>query len=372
MRILVKRHFQKRFSGTHRALGLALLGVLTAVVASAQGEAAAKTAEQAYKNIQSFKGTPADQLLPAMQFMSSSLGVECSFCHVEGKMEADDKREKKTARAMIAMTANINKESFGGHREVTCYSCHHGAEHPSSVPPVLETDASGRAQPKPAASTPAPSAEEIVNKYIAAVGGVEAMGKLNTRVQTGVILVAGRETPIEVITKAPNKRMSISHGPNGDSITAYDGARGWLGNTGRPAREMSAPESDAAGLDAQFFLAPVLKTTFKELRRGRPEKVGDVTCNVLVGTRPGQPPVRLYFDADTGLLVRMVRYGETPVGRNPTQIDYADYKEVDGVKIPLRWTLARTTGRFTIQIKDVKQNVAVEDARFSKPDGPVK
>ena len=80
--------------------------------ARAQATGALKTAEEVYKNIVQLKGTPADQLMPAMQFMASSLGVECTFCHVAGKMEADDKQPKKTAREMIAMTAAINKDSF--------------------------------------------------------------------------------------------------------------------------------------------------------------------------------------------------------------------------------------------------------------------
>ena len=87
----------------------------------------------------------------------------------------------------------------------------------------------------------------------------------------------------------------------------------------------------------------------------------------LIGAGGGRPPVRLYFDTKTGLLVRQVRYAETPLGRIPTEIDYADYREVDGVKIPLRWTLSRPNGRFTIKITDVKTNVPVDDARFSKP-----
>jgi hypothetical protein len=94
-----------------------------------------------------------------------------------------------------------------------------------------------------------------------------------------------------------------------------------------------------------------------------------VECVSLNGIRPNLPPVRLYFDAKTGLLVRMVRFANTRVGRNPTQIDYADYRDVDGVKMPFRWTLARPNGRFTIQVSEVKQNVPVEDSRFNKPAG---
>jgi photosynthetic reaction center cytochrome c subunit len=103
------------------------------------------------------------------------------------------------------------------------------------------------------------------------------------------------------------------------------------------------------------------------MRAGRPDKIGDVAVNTLMGTRQGLPPVRFFFEANTGLLLRMVRYTENPMGRMPVQIDYSDYRDVDGVKTPFRWTLSRPNGRFTIQLGEVKANVPVEDAKFAKP-----
>jgi hypothetical protein len=275
---------------------------------------------------------------------------------------------KKTAREMMAMTDGINKNAFHGQRQVTCYSCHHGASRPASTPPVLESNAPARPEPKPA-TTPAPTADEIVAKYVAAVGGPDAIKKFTSRVQKGTILAGGSETPIEVITKAPNKRISITHNANGESYTAFDGTAGWMGNSGRPAREMSPAESEAAGLDAEFSLALRLKEIFPQLRRGRPEEIGGVECETVIAQRPNRSQVRLYFAKDTGLLMRLIRYSETPVGRNPTQIDYADYRDVDGVKIPFRWTLARPNGRFTIQIAEAQNNIPVDDSRFAKPEG---
>jgi photosynthetic reaction center cytochrome c subunit len=328
-----------------------------------------KTAEQVFKNITQLKGTPADQLTPAMQFISASLGVDCEFCHVQGKFELDDKGAKKTAREMMAMTTAINKNSFGGRLQVTCNSCHRGSTRPVAVPAVLESDAPAPHAATPTATAgPAPTADEIVAKYVAAVGGADAIKKVTSRIEKGKILVGGTETPIEVITKAPNKRVSITHNAGSDSLTAFDGTGGWMGSTGRPAREMAPAESWSAGLDAEFYLPIRVKELFPQLRRGRPEEVGGVECETLTATAPGHPAVRLSFDKKTGLLMRMVRYAETPVGRNPVQIDYADYREVDGVKIPFRWTLARTNGRFTIQIAEVKDNVVIEDGRFSKPE----
>ncbi len=205
-----------------------------------------------------------------------------------------------------------------------------------------------------------------------AVGGTEAIHKVNTRVQKSSIIVSGNESPIEVIAKAPNQRISLTHMGNGESITAFDGTTGWLGNTGRPAREMSPAESWAAGLDAELYLPLRMKEIFTQVRRGRPEEINGVICETLIASAQGRPPVRLYFDKDSGLLVRMVRYADTPVGRNPTQIDYADYREVDGVRIPFRWTLSRPNGRFTIQIAETKVNVPVSGDRFAKPAGEVK
>jgi photosynthetic reaction center cytochrome c subunit len=341
---------------------------------SARAQAAdAKTAEQVYKNIVQLKGTPADQVQPAMQFIAASLGVDCAFCHVQGKMEADDKGPKRTAREMMAMTAAINTNSFRGQRQVTCYSCHRGSARPVNMPPVLESDTP--ASPAPAAATPgaqAATVDQILEKYVAAVGGADAMKKVTSRAMKGKILAGGSETPIDVITKAPNMRVSITHNSTGDSFTAFDGTAGWLGSTGHAAREMSAAESAASGLDAEFYLGLRVKELFPQLRRGRPETVAGAECEILNGTAPGRPAVRLYFDKNSGLLLRMVRYADTPMGRNPTQIDYADYRDADGVKIPFRWTLSRPNARFTIQIAEVKSNAPVDDGRFARPAGDVK
>lgn len=340
--------------------------------------ASGKTAEEVFKNIVQLKGTPADQLQPAMQFISASLGVNCTFCHVQGDFSADDKNTKKTAREMMAMTANINKEAFRGRQTITCYSCHRGAMRPVSMPPVLEADAAPKPPMPTAGAGPGapgatgPTADQTIDKYISAVGGEEAIRKVTSREAKGNIIANGNETPIELFMKAPNLRLSISKTPTGGSYTAFDGSAGWMGSTARPAREMSPAESWAAGLDAEFYLPLRLKEMFPQLRRGRPETVNGAECEVLTGTAPGHPPLRLDFDAKTGLLVRLVRYADTPMGRNLTQIDYADYRDSDGVKIPFRWTLSRPSARFTIQLSEVKSNVPIDSERFAKPAGEIK
>jgi len=344
----------------------AALCILT-LAGAALAQPAGKTAEQAFKNIQALNGTPADQLFPTMQFIAASLGVECEFCHVERKFDSDEKPAKLTARKMIAMTLAINKDSFNSRKEVTCYTCHRGSHDPVGTPPVLTSDAA----PEHTEAGPAPAditAERIIDKYVAAVGGTDALHKVTSRVSKGTISFAGHDVPIEVFTKAPDKRMSITHSERGESITAFDGKVGWLGSNGHLTHEMSAQEADAARFDADFYLATDLKRIFSSFRVGRPDTIDGHAVYVLSCMRPGQPPVRLFFDQSSGLLVREVRYSDTPVGRNPTQIDYADYRAADGVKTPFRWTLARVNGRFTIQIQEARQNVPIEDAKFAMPE----
>jgi photosynthetic reaction center cytochrome c subunit len=338
--------------------------------ANAQSAAAVtespKSAEQAFKNIQVLKGTPADQLLPAMQFITNSLGVECEFCHVQGAFEKDDKKPKQTARKMIEMQMAINKTHFNGDREMTCYSCHHGAEHPAGVPIIAEEEP--KRPQVPVEDAALPSADQIIDKYIQAVGGADAVQKISSRIQKATIAFGERQFPAEVLSKAPNKRISTVHMPNGDNITAYDGHAGWLGSPGgRPARDMSAQENDAAGFDATFYLPTEIKKMFAQLRVLPAEKIGNHEVFQVIGTNPGRLPVRLFFDKVSGLLLRTVRYAETPLGRNPTQVDYAEYRLDSGVRLPFQWTVARPLGRFTIQVTEMQQNVPIDDSKFAKP-----
>jgi len=336
---------------------------------------APKMAEEAYKNIQVLKGVPADQVIPAMQFISASLGVECEHCHVEHAFDKDDKKPKQTARKMVQMMFAINKDNFNGHREVTCYSCHHGAADPVGTP--LIADQEPKPEPRGAMSAGAtnpvamPTADQLLEKFVQALGGADALQKITSRVEKGTLTgFGGRELPVEVFAKAPDKRLSVMHLPNRDSITAYDGRVGWVGFPGRPPHEMSGGELEGARLDADFYFPVHVKQVFSQLRVESPEKVDDPETYLVLGVNPGQPPVRLYFSQQSGLLVRLVRYVETPLGRNPTQLDYADYRDAEGVKVPFHWTIARPGARFTIQVDQMQQNVPIDDAKFAKPSEP--
>jgi hypothetical protein len=339
-----------------------------------------KKAEEQFKNIQVLKGVPADQIFPTMQFITASLGVECDFCHVQNAFDKDDKKPKQTARKMMQMMFAINKDNFDGHREVTCYSCHRGSAHPMAIPVVMteepKTAAGMPHQPENASKTgetkenTGPTADQLIDKYVQASGGAAAIEKVSSRVMKGTIDFGGMSLPIEIYAKDPEKRISYTHMKDGDNVTAFNGQEGWLGMTGRPLREMHGSDLDGAAIDADLHLATHLRQMFSEIQTHGTEKIGDSDAYVVIGRREGKPSIQLFFDQSSGLLVRLVRFGDTALGLMPTQIDYADYRDTNGVKIPCRWTLARPSGRFTIQISEVQQNVPVDDARFTKPAAP--
>ena len=353
---------------------LAIAAVDAQSAAPERPSPAAKTAEQAYKNIQILKGRPADQVIPAMQFITASLGVECEYCHVQGAFDKDDKKPKQAARKMMQMMTAVNRDNFDDHREVTCYSCHRGAAKPVAVP-VISDD-----EPKPPVaeagngapqnSPKLPSSDQLIDKYVQALGGAAAIQSVSSRVAQGTANVGGHQMPIDIYQKNPDKRISLMHLSNGDSVTAYNGHDGWLAAPGRPLRDMSSSDLEAAKLDANLHFPTDIKQIFGELSVKQEEKIGDQSTYVMFALRQGRPPARLYFGAQSGLLLRELRYAESPLGLNPTQIDYADYRDVDGVKVPFRWTIARPGGRFTIQLEQVKQNVAIDDARFARPPTP--
>jgi photosynthetic reaction center cytochrome c subunit len=333
--------------------------------------AAPKTASQQFKNIQILKDVPADQIIPAMQFIGASLGVECEYCHVERAFDKDDKKPKVTARKMMEMMFNINKENFEDHREVTCFTCHQGSAHPASIPAVGVQEKTAEMMEDDAASEAAkPAAESLLDKYLAAVGGAEAVKKVTSRVEKGSLTGFRDQTsPIEIFAKAPDKRVSVVHMKEGESVTAYNGKVGWLSVPGR-VHMMNTGESAGARLDADMEFAANVKALYPKWVTMPGEKIDGHETWLVIGHKEGAPPLKLYFDQKSNLLVRMIRYTDSPLGYNPTQIDYADYRDSGGVKIPYRWTISRPGNKFTVQVEEVQQNVPVDDAKFVPPPPP--
>jgi photosynthetic reaction center cytochrome c subunit len=369
--LLMPMELLYRLSMVLALVGSATVSLLgqTASTSSVKG----KTAAEAYQNVHVLKDIPADQLIPAMQFITYSLGVECSYCHVEGALEKDDKTPKQTARKMMQMMAAINRDNFESKQMVTCNSCHRGSPQPISIPmiadaPLMPVSESSRGNEASVAN--APPAELIITKYVEAIGGTAALRKVNTREEKGKINVSGRNLPIEILSRTGGKQLTVIHLPNGDSVTAYDGASGWTAAPNRPVRDIPSVEVASAQAEVDLQMPLDMKQLFSEIKPLAPETIGNRETYVVAGMNSGELAAKFYFDKDSGFLLRILRYTKSPLGRNPTQIDYADYRPQDGLKVPFQQTIARPNSRLTIQIEEAKFNVTVDDTKFARPTAP--
>ena len=341
-----------------------VLVIASAIIISAQQQPATQTAGQRFRNIQIFKDIPATQLDPTMAFISGSLGVRCNYCHVPGQFEKDDKPTKVAARRMIKMVLDLNKGSFNGQGAVSCFTCHRGKPTPVSVPAVGQ-NLWAPSSPSPSPD-PLPSVKEILDRYVHALGGAEALQKITSRSAKGSRIGAdGVLVPEEVHQKAPDKLLTVTSYPNIVFSNGFNGTVAW----GHSSREGATPlpEQIVVQMKREAVFYKELKTPelYSNLTVVGRDSVGDVDAYV-VQAKPVEGPVeKLFFDVRTGLLVRRYAESDTALGKLPLQTDYEDYREVDGIKQPflIRWSMpGRSWGR---KIAEIKQNVPLDDAKFN-------
>ena len=180
--------------------------------------------------------------------------------------------------------------------------------------------------------------------------------------------------PMDVFVKAPNQFSTVIHTAAGDSTTTYNGSAGWIAGpaTERPVALLELTDGDLAGakLDAAVWFPAQIKLALTQWRAASSTTIDGHEVQMIQGTGDGRYPVNLYFDSKSGLLARMVRYSESPVGLNPTQIDYADCRGVGGVWMPYRVTVTWLDGKSTTEFSEIQPNVPIEAARFARPPRP--
>ena len=352
---------------------------LCVFVVSAYGQAPRpQMADDVFKNLQIIKGIPVDEFMDTMGMFSAATSMNCTDCHTSDSTTtwdkfANDTPLKQTARKMLLMVNAINKDNFRGVRSVSCYTCHQGERRPKVIPSLVVQYSAPMEDPDEIDSFPntgVPSADEVFQKYLQALGGAERLARLTSFTAKGTY--SGYETDqvksaVEIFARAPTQRTTIVHAPFGDSVRTYDGRSAWIASADKPLLLMalSGGNLEGARIDAMVFFPTQLKQAFNRWRVTS-TAIDDKEVRVLQGTNPRQPPVNLYFD-ESGLLVRLVRFVDTAVGRVPMQIDYADYREVSGVKTPFRWTATWTDGQSTTQLTEVQPNVQIDAAKFATP-----
>jgi photosynthetic reaction center cytochrome c subunit len=360
---------------------------LNCLSASAQTPPAKQLmSEQAFKNVTVLKGIPVDEFMDTMGFISASTNYNCTDCHTEPKTEgdwsvyADETPRKATARRMILMVQAINKANFGGARAVTCYTCHRNIQGAPKITPSLAEQYGEPPTPDPneveirRQAPGAPTADQIFDKYLQAVGGARNADAITSIVFKGTYQgYAEPKAPVDIYLKAPNRRTMIVHTDSGDRTTTCDGANGWIS---APSADKPFPvimytngDLDSARLDAVLsFPAGVRQAITKPL--AGPGNIDDKDVVIVQGTASGgRSSVKLYFDKQSGLLVRQVRYADTILGRVPIQVDYSDYRDVapSGVKLPFHVITTWTDGRSDILLTSAETNVAIDAAKFTQP-----
>ncbi len=362
---------------------------LSSVWAAGQGGSGPRRqmAEEVFKNIQVFKGVPADEFIVSMGFISNALAVNCTYCHSEAggggwdRYALDTDAAKRTSRRMVLMMNEINKTNFGGRQVVTCVSCHNGATRPKAVfnlAPYYSIATGDEPNDILRQAPGAPSADQVIDKYIQALGGTQRLAGLTSFSAKGTYLGYGEpeKNPLEVLAKAPGQRTVSIRTISGDMTTTYDGGSGWV-RVPEPfsplqLRVLAGTELEAAKLDVDLAFPAQLKQALSGWRGAVPTALGDRDVQVIQGQTATGSPVKLYFDEESGLLVRVVRHLKTPLGRSPRLMDLSDYREVAGIKMPFRLDIYQESGMGTIELTDVQPNVPVNAARFARPAPPAR
>jgi hypothetical protein len=387
-----------------KAIETTAVALIAAGIAVAQSAPPDKPlmAEQVFKNVRALKGIPVDDFMETMGLISAALSFDCSDCHTNAGTDkvdwAADTPRKVIARTMVNMVANINKNNFQGREAVTCWTCHRNRDKPLVTPTLASIYGEPTLIPDDVIErTPGlPSPESILDKYIQASGGAQRLAGLTSIDGKGTSVGFGGfggGGAVEIAAKAPDKRATIilfkAETGRGDQIRTYDGRTGWVRTPLNVLGEFQlvGGDLDGARFDAQLSFPGQIKQILTDLRTGQPTTITDLqmsqsqaavqqknaaqgktyNVDVVQGTGPRGLLVTLYFDKQTGLLSRELRYSVTPIGRVPVQIDYSDYRDVNGIKFAFRIAYQWLDGRDSIALDEIKTNVPIDEAKFGRP-----
>jgi hypothetical protein len=221
-------------------------------------------------------------------------------------------------------------------------------------------------------SAEGPSVDQILDHYVQAVGGKDAIGKVTSRAMKGTLDNSddGTTSPAEVFTKAPNKYLEVvTLGDAGQAQQGWNGASGWGKDPDSGLHDMEKSDQAAAARDYDFYRQIRLKELFPKMALTGKMKVDDRDAYIVEATSADGATEKLYFDAESGLLVRR-DFERVTVddGIVLYEVDYDDYKDVDGLK--LASTIRRKTPDYTLtyRVTEIKDNVPIDDAKFNKPD----
>ena len=364
------------------ATAVAFLAVLfVSTVTARQAADRPRMAEDVFKNIQVLKGIPVDEFMATMSVFASATNLNCTDCHTresggDWPQYADDTPLKQRARVMVVMMNTLNRTNFGGRQVVTCFTCHRGNQRPTvmssidglySEPPPDEPGEPFEQAPRQ------PLPDQVLDAYLKAVGGPQRLAALTSITARGTYRAFddAETVPVDIVATARGQKSTVVHTTLGDSTTTFDGMNGWLA---APINEKPLPfipitgqELEGLKFENTLFFPGGIKQALTKWRTGFPSLLDDEPVTLVQGETPGGTVVTLCFNSETALLMRMVRYSDSPVGRVVTRVDIDEYRDVGGVKIPSKWTTSWLSGRSVFALTDVQANVQIPAARFARP-----
>lgn len=325
-------------------LGLLAFAVVPFVFVYAQDSTpkqSAPTCEQVFKDIQVFKGIPATELIPSMEFMSASLKFECTDCH-DPKDYAADTEHKSAAREMVKMQRDINDKHFEGRTVVTCMTCHRGSERPRgvAVPDGIVM--------RHAKMENAPEPKAVFDKALKALGKSDAV-----LVRTGTLT-----GPNDMTHKVETLPLEFAQGPDGKYKLDSGGRK--IISDGVKSTYSGGPLMD----EPAYIFARMGRSWrdqanydgLSETMVSGKDAVDKTPVTVVRGTRTATTSTEeLYFDSANDLLLRMTNARRTPLGTEVTAIDYSDYRTVGSLKVPMKVVITFAGNeQWIMEFKDAK------------------
>jgi thiol-disulfide isomerase/thioredoxin len=210
----------------------------------------------------------------------------------------------------------------------------------------------------------------ILDRYVAALGGRDAVAKLKSRVTRARIDVAGLNSGgrLETFAKAPNMLVTVMNMKSTGTVKrGFDGRTSWVISNQKGFQNPSPMELAALAAEAEFYREIKLKELYSRVTLVGAGTVGTREAHIVEATPRIGAVEKLYFDVETGLLLRRdaMAAGSGGVGR--AEFYFSDWREVDGVKIPFKTTELTPNATYIFTVEEVKHNVPLDEGIFRQP-----
>ncbi|MCY2981101.1 MAG: photosynthetic reaction center cytochrome c subunit family protein [Planctomycetota bacterium] len=324
----------------------------------------AQTAGEKFKNVNVLTAIPAEHMGKVMNMMSASLGVNCSYCHEGTNFAKENVGHKDDARKMLTMTLGINNAHFEGKPSVSCYTCHRGNTNAASTIPLDSTTATKALPSHPASQS---TVEAVLQKHIEALGGREKLESIKTRhIVAQRVEPNGQSEPEELWqTSGGQSRMVTKYGKVA-VVEVFDGKETWKSVNDRMI-DLKLDEVEQIRREALVAWGLNLESIRSMLEYKHVEQIGDRNAHLIARKTAGNLDERLYFDVESGLLIRRICSVPTVLGAFEYQVEYNDYQVMSDFLQPTKIRFAVPNITWTRQVIAVEINPNINSTLFQKP-----